>query len=192
MVSTDLRLALSPAATYDELLRERASSRWWEVLSRPALYALLVGALFAMEATGRVTIALALTVAISWSFTVLIQAAAGAVMIASAPQRPVSVGRAFELLFLGHAPWSLWLLATTLFRVVVQPFMPVSLLLSMLVPAAWTVVILAAFCRTVLRMTPRGARIRVVVHQAIIWGGFLLYVMFAAGGAARVLEVVGL
>jgi hypothetical protein len=192
MLSTELRLALGPAATYAALLRERSDSRWWQVLRPPAHYALLVGALIAMLSTGRVTIGLVLTVAVSWAFVLPIQAFAAAVVIVPARGRDVTLGRAFELLFLGHAPWSLWLLAVTLVIMVVRPAMSLAVLLTMIIPAGWTMVILSAFCQRVLGATRQAARGYAMLHQAVIWTCFFVYVAFAAGGWARVLEVLGL
>lgn len=192
MLSPGLRLAFSPADGYAALVRQRSSSRWWQVLQAPAQYVLLIGALTAMSTTGRVTAGLVFTVALSWSFVLAIQALAAAVIIALAPHRTVTVGRAFELLFLGHVPWSLWMLAASFSLIVIKPFMSLTLLLTMAIPGVWTMVILSAFCRRVLGAGTVAAGGFAVLHQAVIWSCFLNYVAFAAGGWARVLQVAGL
>jgi hypothetical protein len=192
VLSSELRLALAPVATYRMLMRERTGSTWLAVLARPAFFMLLVGTLVAMIATRRVTIGLVLTIALSWSFSLLVQAAAGGVIIASAPARAVGRLRAFELLFLGHAPWSLWMLTVTALAVVFQPYRPLAMVGTLVIPVAWTAVIVSAFCQTVLHTTKGGARRRTLLHQLIVWGGALGYVSFAVGGWATIFKAVGL
>jgi hypothetical protein len=58
---------------------------------------------------------------------------------------------------------------------------------SAIVPAAWTALIVAAFCRTVLGATPSGARWRAAAHQVGIWACALSFVAWSAGGWFRLL-----
>jgi hypothetical protein len=59
---------------------------------------------------------------------------------------------------------------------------PVFLFATALVPAAWTAAIVAAFCRTVLNTSVRGARWRAAGHQAIVWAIALGYAAWSSGG----------
>jgi hypothetical protein len=193
VLSPELRLALAPAATYLTLIRERTQSTWLAVLGPPAFFMLLVGTLVAMIATRRVTMGLVLTIALSWSASLLVQAVAGAVIIASARERAVSPLRAFELLFLGHAPWSLWMLGVTALAPAFQPYLPSRIVgASLVIPIAWTAVIVSAFCRTVLRTPKGGARRRTLLHQLVVWGIALGLLSLAVGGWAPIFQAIGL
>jgi hypothetical protein len=46
-------------------------------------------------------------------------------------------------------------------------------LLAAIFATLWTAVIVFAFCSTVLETTNRGAALRTVVHQAMIWTAFV-------------------
>ena len=192
--STDLELALSPSSTYDVLVHQRTAAPWWRVALRPVFFATLFGALVTITATEHVTLALLFHIALSWIIVIAWQAIAAAAVILPARRRLVSRRRAFELFFLGHVPWSLWLLATAaLLAVAVEPNVPaVVVLLMWLVPVGWTCVVIAAFCRSVLGQTGRAARKTTLVHQLVIWAGTLAYVWFAVGGWTPILQQVGL
>lgn len=186
-------MALAPASAYRELTLLETTGTWLVALERPAFTALLIGTLVAMTSTGRVTLGLVSTVAVCWSFVPAVQAVAGAIVIASCPDRNVPMPRALDLLFAGHLPWSLWLLVVAAWVTSAgAPFAFLSpLALSMLVPAAWTARIVFAFCRTVLGVTARGALVRTTAHQAIVWAVALTYAVLAGGLWPRLLGVVG-
>jgi hypothetical protein len=59
-------------------------------------------------------------------------------------------------------------------------------------PVAWTSFLVAAFCRVVLGKTSTDARRLTFVHQAVVWGGALVFVWFAVGGWTPILQAVGL
>lgn len=191
MLSTELRLALAPADTYRRLIESRADTTWRAALAPVPFSLLVIGSFAAIMATRRVTVGLVVTTAASWSFALFLQACAASALIASSHHRPVSARRAFELFFLAHAPWSLWMLAVMALVVVWNPHTSFELILvSALLPLGWTAVIVTAFCRTVLGTTADGARLRMTVHQACIVGIILSYVAWAAGGWMRVVEAV--
>jgi hypothetical protein len=160
---------------------------WWRALERPAVVLLLIGTVLPIAATGRVTAGLVVTAMISWAFAVAVQFAAALIIAASVPTRRVSVPAAVHFLFAGHLPWSLWLLCFSMWAASDVTFIPgdVAVAISAIVPVAWTMVIVAAFCRTVLGTTRRGAGVRAVAHQAMIWSIALTYVAWAAGGWFR-------
>lgn len=191
MLSTELRLALAPAVTYRRLVESRADTTWRGALAPLLLALALIGSFAAILATRRVTFGLVVTTTASWSFALLLQACAASVLIASSRRRLVSMPRAFELLFLGHAPWSLWMLAVMALVIVWNPGTTLELILaSAVLPIGWTAVILSAFCQIVLGTTADGARLRTAVHQTCIIGIILSYVAWAAGGWMRVVQVV--
>jgi hypothetical protein len=193
LLSSELKLALAPAATYQALVDERTTGTWWTALAYAAFSLLLFGALVAIIATRHITLGLTFHITVSWGFLIAWQALAGGVIILPARTRRVNIPRAFELLFLGHAPWSLYALAMTALAVVAAPNLPILVVaLSAVAPLAWTSVMIAGFCRTVLGMTARVARRRTLVHQLVVWGGTLGYVWYAVGGWTPILQAVGL
>ena len=56
------------------------------------------------------------------------------------------------------------------------------LVCSAIAPAAWTALIVSAFCRTVLDTDASGARWRAAAHFLIVWAIGLTYVAWSAGG----------
>ncbi|HLG57965.1 MAG TPA: hypothetical protein VI485_21645 [Vicinamibacterales bacterium] len=188
----DVRLALAPLGTYRELAGLRVAGTWTRALERPAFVALLTGTLTAMSATGRVTLGLVLAGALCWSFAPALQMLAGAIIIRSAPGRSVGMVRVLELLFIGHLPWSLWLLVVFgLFTFSTLPLSLTVVILSVIIPTVWTMRIVFAFCTTALGIDRRGAQIRTVVHQAIIWTFVLVYLFLVSGLVPRALALVG-
>lgn len=193
LLSSELKLALAPVATYRILVDEQTAGTWWKVLAHAGFYLLLFGALVAITATGHITLGLTFHITLSWSFLIAWQALAGGVIILPAPNRRVSLPRAFELLFLAYVPWSLYALTMTALAVLAEPNLPILIVaLTGVAPLAWTSVLVAGFCRTVLGKTAAAARRLTLVHQLVIWGGTLAYIWFAVGGWTPILQTVGL
>ena len=63
--------------------------------------------------------------------------------------------------------------------------------MSLLIPAVWTTIIVSAFCRTALGCTPARAQMLTVAHQAMTWTAFFTYVFLTSGIWARFLALVG-
>jgi hypothetical protein len=147
----------------------------------------VIGTVLPIAATGRVTAGLVVTATISWAFAVAVQIAAAILIAASVATRPVSIPAAVHLLFAGHLPWSLWLVGFSMWAVSGLTFIAgdAAVLVSTIVPVAWTTVIISAFCRTVLGTTRRGAGVRTLAHQVVIWSFALNYIAWAAGGWFR-------
>lgn len=182
MLSTEVRLALAPAATYLGMLDDQAAVSWSRTLRRPALVLLVIAIAAPIMAIQRVTLGLVLTAALSWSFVVAIQFLAGAVVIASVPARRIEIRRALDLWFAGCLPYSVWLLLAAAAMSSARAASVPLFIASALVPSLWTAVIVAAFCRTVLRTSRAGARWRAAVHFLVVWAIGLSYVAWAAGG----------
>jgi len=190
-VNPDVELALVPADTFERLARERAHGRVTALAGRLLLALTVMGTSVAISATGRVSVQLVASIAAAWSFALLVQAVAAAVVIVPARARLVTRLRAFELWFQAHLPWSLWLLLPPLYYVVVGRRPTDNLVMgAALIPMAWTALLMRAFARRVLR-SPR-AEIVTIVHQTVLWGLTLCYIAFAIGGWGRVLDEVGL
>jgi hypothetical protein len=192
LLSPELRLALSPAETYQRLVHERPTGTGWRAFGRAAFFMLVFSAAVAMTATGHITLPLLFHIGLSWIILVVWQAMSGAAIILPARSRRVSVARAFELLFLAHVPWSLYALTMTALAVSEANVPILVVALTGVAPIAWTSVVVAGFCRTVLGATAAGARRLTFVHQLVIWSGTLAFLWFAVGGWTPILQTVGL
>jgi len=192
LLPTDLRLALSPTETYRQLIAEPVRGTWLRALERPALVAVIIGTAVTLSSARRVPFGLVLMGIICWAFVPLVQWLIGLVVIGRARGRPMSVPRSLELLFAGHLPWSLW----TLVMVGLYTFTPVPIVLtaqvlSLLVPAVWTTIIVSSFCRAAIGCTPARARMLTVAHQAMTWTAFFAYLFLVSGLWPRMLAFVG-
>ncbi len=188
----DLRVALSPFETYRELVAEPVRGSWRRALERAALVAVIVGTAVTMSSARRVPLGLVAMGIVCWSFVPLIQWVIGMVVISRATGRPLSMPRCLELLFLGHLPWSLWIMA----RVGVSALTPFVIsraveLASLVVPAVWTSIIVFAFCRAVLGCAVPRARALTVTHQMLTWTTVFAYAFFFSGVWARMLALIG-
>jgi hypothetical protein len=188
----DLRVALSPLETYRALVNEPVRGTWLRALERPALVAVLIGTAVTMSSARRVPLGLVVMGIVCWSFVPIVQWLIGLALVGPARSRPLSVPRSLELLFLAHLPWSLW----TMVMLGVDTFTTLNIMLavqvlSLLIPAVWTTIILLAFCRTALGCTPGRARMMTAVHQAMTWTAFFAYVLLVSGLWPRLLRLVG-
>jgi hypothetical protein len=176
-VSPDFLLLIAPDRTYGRLLETSATRDWISVLGRCLLVALIIGAAIAIATTKRITIGLLLSLTLCWSFAVVLQFVAAAALGASSKQRNVSLAAAVDLIFLGHAPWSLWLIAMAMW----SAFSPTGahftdgMMLTALIALGWRSAILFAFCRRVLQASRAGALLRTALHQVVILFFIFLY-----------------
>jgi hypothetical protein len=152
------------------------------MLRRPLIVALVIGAAVPIMAVQRVTIGLLASATLSFLFVIAIQLAVGALLIASAASRRVGMSRALDLWFAAHVPYSLWLLVAAA-AIAAMPSAGLDGLIAVaIIPAAWTAVIVAAFCRNVLGTTKAGARWRATAHFLAMWLIALQLVALSAGG----------
>jgi hypothetical protein len=152
------------------------------MLRRPLIVAVVIGTAVPIMAVQRMTIGLLVSAALSFLFVIAIQIAVGAVLIASAASRRVHLSRALDLWFAGHVPYSLWLLLAAA-AIAAMPAAGLDGLIAVaVIPAAWTAVIVAAFCRNVLGTSRAGARWRASAHFLAMWGIALQLVALSAGG----------
>jgi hypothetical protein len=184
LFSSELQVALAPAATYERLLSSSGPAKaghYVQSLRRPAVVVVVIAVMAPIMAVQRVTLGLVATAALSWSFVVALQAMVGIGIIASA-SRKVSVPQALDLWFTGHLPYSFWMLCAFGLTAMAKTGPVRLVILSAIVPAIWTAFIASAFCRTVLGTTASGARWRTAAHFVAIWAIALSYIAWAAGG----------
>ncbi len=162
------------------------------MFERAALVAVIAGTAVTMSSARSVPLGLVLMGIACWSFVAILQWLIGLAVIGPAHGRRLSVSRCLELLFIGHLPWSLWTLVMAgLYTFTSLPMRLEAQVLSLLIPAVWTTIIVSAFCRTALGCTPARARVLTVAHQAMTWTAFFTYVLLVSGLWGRILAFVG-
>lgn len=167
----ELEVMAAPVRGYARLARSRTAVPAPTALRRPAIVALVIGTALTVSATGAADGRTVLTTSLSWAWVPVLQVVIAIPLIANAGAIAVHRADALDLFFAGHAPWSLWLLASAAWAALtgdtLQNFNPV--LLTALVPLIWTPVIVYGFCRSVLRRTKRAAVLSTVAHQVVTW-----------------------
>jgi hypothetical protein len=176
ILSDELQIALRPREAYARL---DGSGRY--ILFYVLFMSLLIAACASVSATGRVTLALLASLSLSWMFVPLLHVLLAAALVFSAPARRVRRMRAMSLLLMGHAPWSLWLIAAALMTASGGYVLYHEALLLALVPIALTARLVRAFCVEVLGSSARGALARALAHQTVTWGVAAVYLDRAVG-----------
>ncbi len=176
---------LDPTAAYRRLSSAPTdpAPAIWRIL----LVACTLGAAVPALAAGVITPGLFVGSAICWAFVPALQWLIAVALVRSVKVRPRR--RALALLFLGHAPWSLWVLAAGAFGLVVPFIDSTTLAVTAIVPLVLTLRILDAFCREVLQLPRAAARRRLLAHQAVTWGVVFVYVQAASQFLPRVIGV---
>ena len=182
MLSPELRLMLAPRVVYARGEAAPASYILYYVL----FISVLIAAAASFGATGRITLSLLASLAVSWMFVPLLHVVIAAGLVASSAAGRARGTAAIALLLKGHAPWSLWLLAA---GAMIGVFGYTGYRMSPLVaiPAfILTCRIVHAFCIEVLRTSARGAVLRTLAHQAVTWSIAALYLEKAVGLMPRI------
>jgi hypothetical protein len=180
MISPELRAMFSPAATFKAAMEESsAQTSRWAPFARPALFAFIIGVVTSICSTGRVTGSLVIGGTICWSFAPALQTLVASVVLSTSRWRPpASLAHQIDWFFIGQGPWALWLLIVAAWSAAVpitrQPQRPI--LISAVVPAAWTAVIVFKFFRTVFQCSQAKAIRRTGLHQGLIWLAIAAYI----------------
>lgn len=190
-IPSALDVARSPRAAYAVLQQLDGTGG---LAARLLLSAVLNATSLSLLSTGRLTLGLVLSLAACWSVVLSLQAlAAAALVVGAGHRRRLSVRAAVSLLFVGHAPWSIWTLAIAAFAMVLPArLLDVVPALLLAIPfALWSVVIIVAFCREVLRLPRSEALLATAAHQAIVWGVSGVTLWWVSGGWARLPGLAG-
>jgi hypothetical protein len=179
-LADDIRAMAAPFGTYRRLLAGPLPAGPRALLARPALMALVLGGFVTLGNAGQLLPTLLIGSVASWSWVPALQMSIATGLILLVRRRTVRLTSALDLFFLGHAPWSLFLLVLTGVMMAQLPdgggmYNPRLLILVALVPIGWTCLLIFAFCRTVLALTPGLALLWMVLYQAAIWGVAYLY-----------------
>jgi hypothetical protein len=181
MLSPEIHVMLAPRRAYAEYAPAHTGRGVWVAVRRPLFVALIQGVAVSMAATRSVAAPVVASVALCWTTALIVQLIAALVLISSTPRRDISIACALDLLFLGHAPWSLWLLAAAgaLTWGPSASGIPRLAIAAMVVPAALTARIVAAFAETVLRTSPQTAIRRAILHQGLTWAALVAFIATA-------------
>jgi hypothetical protein len=135
---------------------------------RVSIAPVIAGIVSGVSATGRVSWVLVLSGIVCWSCLAALQLMTAAVLIGR-DGKPIGYSRAFDLFFLGHAAWSLWLIAAGAYLFVAPDAMRRDnrLLITAVVPIGWTALVVFSYCREILRLDRRRAALRTAVHQSL-------------------------
>ncbi len=134
----------------------------------------------ALITSSRLTLRLVAPATIYWSFVPLLEIVSLAA-VTWHKRRIISLTRSVDLFFMGHAPWSLWLIAFAAVWAFVPPIQVFAWTAkgwiwydSALIVAAWSAYIDFWFFRCVLEETPVTAGRDLLLQRLICWSGGLL------------------
>ena len=174
-LSDEIQVMFAPRVAYRRLAADPPRVGVPALFWRPALVALVIGGFVTLANTGELYPTLFAGSALAWSWVPLLQMTLAAPLIALFRRRSVPLSSALDLFFVGHGPWSLWLLAFTLLMMSRLPAGMGSLgwlkpmLLSSLVAVAWTWVLLFSFARAVLGASRWAAALFTLLYQSVLW-----------------------
>jgi hypothetical protein len=170
----DVRVMLHPAIVYAELAREPGRSSF---LQRAFSFALLIGLVMAISASGRPTLRLVLGSGVAWSFIPALHVVSVALVMLTLARGRLPLVRALDLYFMGLLPWSLWLLSIAALASFTPPQREAQLwtivLLTVPVPVVWARIVTFAFFRRALGLSRTRSVASVVLNVAIVWGSIL-------------------
>jgi hypothetical protein len=172
-----------PFATYRDAAG-RARVGWRALVVGPAVVAAVIGAFVTLSNSGEMLPTLWLGSALTWAWAPLLQMVVVTPIVllgrAAGARRELRLSSGIDLFFLGHAPWSLWLLvvgaalALRLPQLNLAEVMP--LLRTAIIPIAWTMLLLFAFFRSALGLRWWLAALLTIAYQAVLWACVYLYV----------------
>ena len=166
-------------------------------LRRPLFVAFVLGCTISLITSGRLTLRLLVPATIYSSCVPLFEIASLAAVYGS-KRRLIPLPRAIGLFFMGHGPWSLWLIgfaATWAFVPAVQVYSwsatPWIWLSSALPAMAWSAYIDFCFFRTSFNVTPAQAVRHLLLQRLLCWVP-ALFLFFASAGCQVIASRLGL
>jgi hypothetical protein len=186
--SDAVRVSTQPAGAYANLSRAPAGEGSLEL---PILTALLLGVVFAVADSNRPSLRLVAGCAVAWSFVPALQIASVAATWLAFARRRLPLRRAIHLHFLGHLPWSLWLLLLAGIASATPPEREVNLWkvasATVAVPFLWSRAIGWQFFRRAYGLEARAAVLATVLHLGIVLGSIAGYFLATGQLAPRLL-----
>jgi hypothetical protein len=188
----EVLVMVAPLQGYRALLAGPRPIGWRALLLRPALVTLIIASFVTLTNVGELLPTLLVGSVVTWSWVVglqmliatplmlLARRLARTLALPTSTRAPVPLSSSIDLFFVGHGPWSLWLMAIAAVGMVQMSRPHLSGLMmifaSAMVPMIWTWVITFAFARTVLQLPIWLAIAWTLVYQALLWACAYLYV----------------
>jgi hypothetical protein len=186
--SDAVRVSSHAADAYADLSRGPAGGRFLEL---PILSALLLGVVFAVADSNRPSAGLVAGCAVAWSFVPALQIASVAATRLAFARGRLGLRRAIHLHFLGHLPWSLWLLLVAAVASATPPPHEARLwkliFATAAVPFLWSRVIGWQFFRRVYGLDGRGALLATLLHLVVVLGPIAVFFLVTGQLAPRLL-----
>jgi len=179
--SPEVRAMMHPDRVYSDAAQATTGEKWL-LLRRPLLLALFLGCTISLLTSGRLTLRLVVSGAITWSFVPLLEMASLALVFGRRRIRPFP--QTVDLFFLGQGPWLCWLIAFGAFWAIDTAigeslFWVWFWIGSAAAAGLWSAYLDLWFFRRVLRRTPARAVCELLMQRAIAWGVGVVY--FGAG-----------
>jgi hypothetical protein len=181
--SAEALVMLRPIAAYREMAQEPGETGWCVALRRPLFLAILLGSALALSSSGHLSLPLILSCSLAWSFVPALQLVSVLAILHFFDHPRIARSRAVDLYFMGHAPWSLWLLGIAGLSTLVSPTelhdwtieSQLPILFSLLIPCLWSQLIAFGFLRGPLQMSVRRAIGALLLNAGILWGAVALF-----------------
>lgn len=189
--SRDRWVMLGPAATYRFLAHQPARGGPWLGWRRPLLIAFVLGCTMSFLASSALTLRLAGSATVYWSFVPLSEIAAlAAVSWRKKPTR--SFSQTMDLFFAGHGPWLLWLIGLCAIWSFIPPvrafaFTSVWLYGVGAIVIVWSAYIDFCFFRFAMSRNPAGAGRDLLLQRLVSW----TFIIAVFGGPAIPPELAG-
>ena len=185
VLSTEAQIAFAPDKTYRTLVADNERVGVWRMLRRPLIVLVVIATAVPIMAVQRITLALFAWSIASFGFVVADSDGGWRGNHRVCAVAPGQSARALDLWFAGHVPYSLWLLAVAA-AFAATPWASLDGLVALaVIPAVWTAVIVAAFCRHVLGTSRAGARWRAAAHFVVTWAIALELVALSRAAGSR-------
>jgi hypothetical protein len=164
---------LNPAAAYRFLAQQPVGRGRWVGWRRPLLVALMLGCTMSLIASAGLSVRLAASATVYWSFVPLAETAALAVMCWRG-RRTRPFRHTVDLFFAGHGPWLFWLIGLCVIWSLIPPvrafaFTQVWLYGGASLVIAWSACIDFYFFRFVIGASPARAVRDLLLQRLISW-----------------------
>ena len=180
----------APLRAYADLADQSARGTWTDAGLRIASVWLILATCLTISSTGHLSAPAFVSVLAWWAIVPLFQLLTALAMVRGPGLSAIGRARGVDLFLVGHGPWSLWLIAFATWAAFIQKAGSWLLLVefSVVVPAAWTTVIVFGYCCAVLRLDRRAASRRLLLYLGLTWGAILVFWGSAVQLWPRVLE----
>jgi len=101
---------LRPGSAYSTLARQPTTTGMWLAVKRPLFLAFLLGCTISLITSAGLNWRLASSATVYWSYVPGCEIAALGAAVSLRGREGLSLARTIDLFFMGHGPWTLWLI----------------------------------------------------------------------------------